>query len=319
MKYIVAVDGPDPDNVVAVLLACKAFGAENVAVILTGRKLQNGTQEEERYILVLNTARFYSWLARYGFESVQIYDGGIAAHTIIPDTKHFDERNFEDIDSRVAQKPLRHLRELPDRLDSQFTVIVGGPMTGVRDLLRIDPGLAQRINAMYAMYGPPSKEGMFPKNFNVLCDEPAGVIVLEQLVKAGVKVAFAPTDATKHKDIKVRPEDLNNIFSDSKLMDIYQKWYDAALGPRGEDIYIHDVAPVMMAIHAEGKVRVPVFKTESVDPSNSEALGLALNLRTGGSRIEGWPESQGGFSVELATTPDPNVYFGVLRTAFQAN
>lgn len=325
-RYVVAVDGPDPDNVIAVLLACKEFGPENVAVVLTGRKLQNGTSQQERKILEINAARFYSWLHRFGFDNVPIYNGGIAAFTPIPDEKHYDERQFNDIDHSVANKSLLPLRELLPQLADRFSVIVGGPMTGVRDLLQLDSGLPSRIDSLYAMYGSTGEAQLInAKQFNWMADEEAGKEVLEQLSQAGTRLVFAPTEATKDSSIAIQPDQLSTIFADPKLVDIYQKWYEAlkaaALARRreSEPLFIHDIAPVLMAMSDEKNINTPAFETDSSQARILQADDGSLDLALGGSSggIETRPERQGEMRIELARKPNPQVYFGVLRAAFK--
>ena len=116
-KYLIAVDGPDPDNLALVRVVSSLFGHNNVyGVVLTGRPvnreatketaIHNWNYEQSRDLQVVTSSRFKNFMNAYGLET-KVYDGGIAPHTLVPHHLHFnDETGFGDVDIYEAKKIL---------------------------------------------------------------------------------------------------------------------------------------------------------------------------------------------------------------------
>ena len=270
-KYLIAVDGPDPDNLVLIRMASSMFGHENIlGVILTGRPVnKNATTntpieewfvKQSREVQVVTAARFKNFMRAYDLNII-VYDGGIAPYTLVPHHVHFDdESGFGDVDVKGALRnsKLRDLSELRKIIgDLPFTVLVGGPMTGVRNLFTNYPELANQVLSLHAMYASlgtiklmdlgGEKRGV--KQFNVACDPEAGNHVTRLL---RCPVYFVTSDCTRDNRISFATlhdlaSYLKNTTGNRHLLRLYKIWFDQALAPRQERIYIHDVSAAISA------------------------------------------------------------------------
>ncbi len=271
LKYLIAIDGPDPDNLALVAFSARLLGKENLlGVLLTGRPVnKQATKEtptsEWSYSQSLDVQRttayrFQNFMRSYSINA-DTFDGGIFPHTLVPHHLHFnDETGFCDVDLDEANKnlKLKELSELRARIGmDRFIVLIGGPMTGLKDLLVRYPELSVQVESVHAMYGTlgnvelmslgGEKRGM--KQFNVACDPQAGRYVIDSLK---CPIYFITSDCTRDDKISFEnPHALESFLTknegNDKLLSLYWAWFEKVLQPRKEKIYIHDVSTAISA------------------------------------------------------------------------
>lgn len=112
-KVLVALDAPDPDNLVLLRMAQNLFGEENIlGALITGRPIRFDATKEtlledwnynhSRVALQASAARLKNFLRAYEAD-IEVYDGGIAPRTLVPHYIHFqDYYKFLDIDPLKA-------------------------------------------------------------------------------------------------------------------------------------------------------------------------------------------------------------------------
>jgi inosine-uridine nucleoside N-ribohydrolase len=271
-KDIVAfVDAPDPDNFVMLIALAKLNPEARVHVVLTGRPVKFGADrshqlwewdvESSRMAQQASALRIKNFLKHFGLKVVQVFDGGIAPRTLVPHWIHFEEYyRFLDVDPLAAIRhseldPQEDLIKLLLGLDS-FPVVVGGPMTGLAQVITRHPAVAEKISEVHAMYatwgnvelmdmgGPPRGA----KQFNVACDPMAAYQILYGLP---CPIYLMPTEVTRVADIGFQnTQELRRALPSGKgadaLMHLYALWYQAAVLPRqaknpDELIFIHDL------------------------------------------------------------------------------
>ncbi len=271
-KNIVAfIDAPDPDNFVMVIALYKLNPNANIQVVLTGRPVRfNATRDHKNWQWDMQSSRMAqeasalrikNFLKHFGINVAGVYDGGIAPRTLVPHWIHFAEYyKFLDADPLQA---LRHselegqdkLVEVLLAMDS-FDAVVGGPMTGLHQVLVRNPEVAKKINSVHAMFGTWGNVklmdfGAEPRGamqFNVACDPQAAHAIL---FGVNCPVYLMPTEVTRVADIgfdnaqKLR-ETLPDNAGTRALCHLYALWYDAAVKPRQaqnpeERIFIHDL------------------------------------------------------------------------------
>jgi inosine-uridine nucleoside N-ribohydrolase len=205
-----------------------------------------------------------------GRSDIPVFMGGIAPYTIVPHRVHIDEREFGDINTEQLKNisPSTGFRKLGlsgnldtaaeylSSLNEDFDIIVGGPMTDLARLIRNYPSLARRIRSIHAQFGMFGfgEQGLMEfgetprgkKQFNVACDPKAANWVLMNF--SGV-VYLYPSDVTRLKAIGfTNPEELRKQLQDTpgarELIRLYHVAYELMVKPRGEKIYIHDLAPL---------------------------------------------------------------------------
>ena len=272
---VIAVDEPDPDNLALVVYVCLKIralsqeGIEVAGILLTGRPVgpphdEKGrpipgrhNEAESRRIQEYGAQRFYAHLQRAGITGVQIYDGGIAFETPIPDHIHFKSEDFHDGPERGTGGPLLPLKTLVQNIGrNEIDWIVGGPMTGVALALHSDPQLAEQTRSLHAMYG--AMEGadlMSGEQFNFMVDRDAGKYVLSELNRRGKKIVLVPTNTTKDPELALDEQRIQYMFGygteGGVLADINHKWHKNVLVPAKQEYFSHDLAAGMAYIENE--------------------------------------------------------------------
>ncbi len=268
------IDAPDPDNFVQLLALYKLNPEAEVAVCLTGRPVRfNATREHKHWewdhesssmAQQASAMRAKNFLRNFGISVTKVYDGGIAPRTLVPHWVHFAEYyKFADVDPLAA---IRHSELEPqedlvklilEQPEGSVMVAVGGPMTGLKQVIERCPEVVSRfkeVHAMFATWGNVSLMDFGDKTprgavqFNVACDPLSSNFILMGL---DCPVYLMPTEVTRVKDIGFfNVQALREALPDNKgtraLCLLYALWYDAAVRPRQEKnpdelIFIHDV------------------------------------------------------------------------------
>lgn len=304
-NILIAVDAPDPDNFALVIALKRLYPNARLWVMLTGRPVRfNASPEHQlwdwdirdsRMALEASAARLRNFVRHYGVRIPEVYDGGIAPRTLIPHHVHFaDYYRYLDVDPLAAiahselvpQEDL--VRELLAVPEGSVMVAVGGPMTGLAQLIARHPAVASRFSEVHAMFATWGKVELMqfdgpPRGalqFNVACDPQAAYQVLMGLA---CPVYLLPSEVTRVQGIGFQNAQalmgaIESTPGNQRLFLLYCAWYDAAVKPRqdrnpNELIFIHDLSAGFSAdpaIRAEVYDMVPVEIT-SVPHLHAEA------------------------------------------------
>jgi len=295
------VDAPDPDNFVQLLALNRLNPGCEVAVVLTGRPVRfKATKEHQhwewdwessRMAQEASAMRAKNFLRNFGIELVRVYDGGIAPRTLVPHWVHFAEYyKFADVDPLAA---IRHselepqenlIKVLLAASDGSVQIAVGGPMTGLRQVIERHPAVCAKfkeVHTMFATWGNVSlmQFGDQPRGalqFNVACDPLSSHFVLMGL---DCPIYLMPTEVTRVKEIGfVNAQALREALPENKgtraLYNLYALWYDAAVRPRqdkdpNELIFIHDV---VAALSLDEKLRNAIYDVVPIDIVSAPCL-----------------------------------------------
>ena len=272
MPILICIDAPDPDNFALVKGVKVLFPDEDVKVMLTGRpvrfkakkdcQLWEWDYESSRMAQEASAARLKNFMRNLGVSVCEVYDGGIAPRTLVPHWIHFQEYyKFMDVDPLAALRytELSPQQDLIDWIFEQrdlLKVVVGGPMTGLRQIIERCPPVADMISEVHAMFATwgivelmdLDWEPRVAQQFNVACDPMSAHFILKGLK---CPVYLMPTEVTRHPPIGFRTvqalrEALPNNAGVNKFLALYAIWYDAAIRPRQEKnpdemIFIHDL------------------------------------------------------------------------------
>lgn len=286
------VDAPDPDNFVMLIALVKLFPNAKIHVVLTGRPVKFGANrshqtwewdvESSRMAQQASAMRIKNFLRHFGISVVKVYDGGIAPRTLVPHWIHFEEYyRFLDVDPLAAIRhselePQEDLIKVMLGLDN-FAVVVGGPMTGLVQVITRNPEVAQKITQVHAMFatwgtielmdmGGPSRGA---KQFNVACDPMAAFQILKGL---SCPIYLMPTEVTRVADIGFQNTQLlRAVLPQNKgvdaLLHLYALWYQAAVLPRqaknpDELIFIHDVVG---ALSLDPELRAQIYEVAPIE------------------------------------------------------
>jgi inosine-uridine nucleoside N-ribohydrolase len=271
------IDAPDPDNFVQLLALIRLNPNAELAVVLTGRPVRFGATKDHktwewdyqssRMAQEASAVRARNFLKNFGVSIVKVYDGGIAPRTLVPHWVHFAEYyKFLDVDPLQA---IRHSELEPQEdlvklilsyPEASVKVAVGGPMTGLRQVIERNPEIISRfkeVHCMFATWGNVALMQFDDKprgalQFNVACDPLSSNFILMGL---DCPIYLMPTEVTRVKEIGfVNAQALREILPDNKgtraLYNLYALWYDAAVKPRqdknpDELIFIHDVVAAL--------------------------------------------------------------------------
>jgi len=311
VKNIVAfIDAPDPDNFVLLVALARLNPEADLHVVLTGRPLRfnarrdaaNWDYDRQSSIMAQEASalRIKNFLRHFDLRIARVYDGGIAPRTLVPHWLHFaDYYKFLDVDPLAA---IRH-SELDPQEDlikamlamDECVVAVGGPMTGLYQVLVRNPAVVEKIkevHAMFATWGTVQlmQFGDQPRGalqFNVACDPVAANYVLNGL---GCPIYLMPTEVTRVADIGFQNavalrEALPQNNGTRQLYQLYALWYDAAVKPRqdknpNELIFIHDF---VSALSLDPKLREAIYDVVPVQidsvpylPSDAKDWGKLL-------------------------------------------
>ena len=270
-QIVVFVNFPDIDNYALLLAVHRLYPTATIKIVLIGRPVKfEATVSDETWDYVaehseivqrLNAVRVVNFLKQFGIHrSADIYDGGIAERTPIPHHLHIrDYAEFGDIDgiASVTNDILQPLTNLiVEMLEGKWTILVGGPMTGLHKILNRLPPVQNNIEAVYAMCGSWGTSQMMDvgggdrsgKNFNVTCDPVAAHAVLSGLT---CPVTLFPTEITRISEIGFSTANDLRMFLNSKLIgqegieyfcNLYDIWFEKVLQPLQGEIYIYDLA-----------------------------------------------------------------------------
>lgn len=297
MKYqniLAFIDAPDPDNFVLLAAVAKRFPDAEMNVVLTGRPVRFNADkshplwdydmESSHMAQEASAVRARNFMRHFGVRIPRIYDGGIAPRTLVPHWVHFAEYyKFRDVDPLAALRyselePLEDLiREILTRKDDSVAVVVGGPMTGLDQMITRCPEVVSKFAEVHAMFatwgnvelmdmgGPPRGA----KQFNTACD-PSGAHRI--LMGLPCPVYLMPTEVTRVQEIgflnaqKLR-EALPQNRGTNALYALYALWYDAAVRPRqqknpAELIFIHDV---VSAFSLDSELREQIYDVVPIE------------------------------------------------------
>lgn len=294
-QHILAfIDAPDPDNFVQLIALHKLNPNVDVHVVLTGRPVRFGATKEHatwewdgqssRMAQEASALRIKNFLRHFGISVTRVFDGGIAPRTLVPHWLHFAEYyKFLDVDplQAIRHSELEPQEELVKLLLSlpanSVPVAVGGPMTGLYQLIVRCPDVASRfkeLHAMFATWGNVSLMQFDDKprgavQFNVACDPQSAYTILKGLP---CPIYLMPTEVTRVHEIgfqnaqKLR-EALPDNAGSRALYHLYALWYDAAVKPRQEKnpdelIYIHDL---VAALSLNEELRKAIYKVVPVE------------------------------------------------------
>lgn len=274
-KILAIADTPDPDNFFMMIALAHLFPEAELRVMLTGRPVRFGASKEHQLwewdlqssLLAQQASalRMKNFLRHFGLNLVRVYDGGIAPRTLVPHHVHFEDYyKFFDLDPLAAiryneldpqEDLIRDLLAGPD-----FHVVVGGPMTGMHQLLVRNPALAPKVVELHAMFATWGEVALMDlggvprgaKQFNVACDPQAAHSVLFGL---DCPIYLMPTEVTRVDEIGFQnAHDLRVALGASRgataLYNLYCAWYDNAVLPRqlknpAEKIFIHDLSSAL--------------------------------------------------------------------------
>lgn len=283
-RCLAIVDNTDPDNLACVLaLANMTYTSNLLGVVVTGRAanfnrnapIDGVDQADSEFALKLNALRMRKFLDISGNQDVPVFAGRIAPYTIVPHQVHIDEQEFQDLSKEELKEllnldykkddlvlyslglsPLHKAHFLVASQDAQVDLIVGGPMTDVMWLMppSVPIEKIRSVHAQFGMFGF-SETGLMEfgdkprgkRQFNVACDPAAAHDVLMNL---DAPVFLYPSDVTRVDRIGFQdPDELESFLEKTpatrELVRIYRIAYEKMIEPRGEKIYLHDLAPVL--------------------------------------------------------------------------
>jgi len=313
MKDIVAfIDAPDPDNFVMLIALARRHPEARLHVVLTGRPLKFDADrshetwqwdvKSSRMAQEASALRIKNFLKHFGIDIVRVYDGGIAPRTLVPHWIHFQEYyRFLDADPLRAlrhseldpQEDLVHL--ILHEMDQGFSAVVGGPMTGLAQLIVRNPEVATRVNEVHAMFATWGHVDLMDlggeprgaKQFNVACDPQAAYQILMVLT---CPIYLMPTEVTRVQAIGFQnTQALRTVLPQNDgtdaLLHLYALWYDAAVRPRQasnpeELIFIHDLVG---AFSLDQDLRESIYRVGPITitsvphlPAEAEEWGTVL-------------------------------------------
>ncbi len=140
-----------------------------VHVVLTGRPVRFGATKEHatwewdpkdsRMAQEASAMRIKNFLRHFGVTVTRVFDGGIAPRTLVPHWVHFAEYyKFFDVDPLQAIRhselePQEELVKILLKLPAgSVPVAVGGPMTGLYQLIVRCPEVVSRFKELHAMF-----------------------------------------------------------------------------------------------------------------------------------------------------------------------
>ncbi len=272
---VVFIDIPDPDNFVLLIVLGMLFPLAKMYVVITGRPVHPNPSKKIKTwkwdanfsedVLKVNAGRTRNLLKTFKM-SAKLYHGGIAPRTPVPHWMHFHEYyRLADIDPVVAlhngqmeslSKLAKELLKLDDR---SVAVVVGGPMTGLAQLINLNPDVAKKfseVHAMFASWGTTelaSFDGTSrgKKQFNVDCDPQAAFQVLTGLT---CPIYLLPTEVTRVSEIGFQnPKALREIMGNTRaekaklILRLYELWYTVTVQKKqktnpSEMLFIHDMS-----------------------------------------------------------------------------
>ena len=240
-------------------------------------------------ILIQTSAlRFKKLFARFEYPDFPVYHGGIALKPKVPHALHMDDMyGFGDIvESDVKEieagrvytcsqeKLVAALGEKP------FVIFMGGPATGIDQLLSENPHLYGQLRGLFAQYASLGNvkgmawDGRSEKaQFNVMLDAPAGEHLCSELSLRKIPTFFLPTDVTRKFEIGFGvPDMIEGILRTSpglqELARQRRKWYEAAIRTRaGEVLLTHDMSTLFLFLQLVGELP-KIYETSTAKITN---------------------------------------------------
>lgn len=261
-KVVLLIDGPDPDNYLALMAAISRFMCyELVAVIMTGRPVSSIMSDKaymfnpraSRAVRRDNSLHAKGILMRHGGERVPVFTGGMATYSTIEHKFHIHERVTDIFDDAHAGHVLAgdindaivHL----SKFDEPIHVICGGPLTDLVPLIT-HPMLFGKLGIVVAQLGmfgfnPDVKTHSGKRRqFNVLAD-PLAVEMVMRLCR--LPFYLVSTDVTKHAELAFDSAAEFAALSSSKagieLFKMYVGAWPHMWGPLGVPAHTHDFHP----------------------------------------------------------------------------
>lgn len=298
-KAILLIDGPDPDNYVALMTAISAFTCyELVAVIMAGRPV-SPNKDDAPYVFNAHASRAVQRdnamhakgiVVRYGHGHIPVFTGGFAPWTTVPHRVHVHERVTDIYDDAHAGHVLAG--DIQDAIVylAQFSepihVICGGPLTDLVPLIT-HPMLSDKlgvVTAQLGMFGFNPDVQMYAggtKQFNVATDALAAWLSMRLLTKPAYLVS---SDTTKHGKLGFQgPREIARL-SSSKACAEASRMYEGAWpyvwGAQGIDAHLHDFHPAELMHHVlRGDplrhVGMAAGKLAQVGPYAIESVGIS--------------------------------------------
>jgi inosine-uridine nucleoside N-ribohydrolase len=343
-NILACIDSPDPDNFALVIGLQRLFPEAQINVMLTGRPIRfNAKKEHELWDYDMKSsvlaheasaARIKNFLLHFDIEVIKVYDGGIAPRTLVPHWLHFaDYYKFLDVDPLEAiqhsqlepqEKLIKKILEM-----ESCAVVVGGPMTGLAQLIMRNPAVAKKFTSVHAMFATWGRVklmdfGEKPRGalqFNVACDPFAANYILSGL---DCPIYLLTTEVTRVPEIGfTNAVELRNALTQNngtrQLYNLYALWYDAAVKPRQdknpeEKIFIHDLAPAL-ALNAD--VREKIYE---IVPINITAIPYLPNESADWGKIlmsVASPQADHNRFAATGLKPDgAKEYLNILRNLF---
>ncbi|NQV90724.1 nucleoside hydrolase [Candidatus Uhrbacteria bacterium] len=267
------VDVPDVDNLLQLFRLLATNPHARILALVTGRPVHPDPDHEVQLwdwdlafsqdVLKVNIGRMGHLLRGFG-NRIQFFDGGIAPRTPVPHWKHFHEYyRMADIDPIRALHlcQMKSMTELVRILlacpDASVPIVVGGPMTGLAQVMNRDPRVAQKFSELHAMFATWGKSKMMSldgtsrngKQFNVECDPQSAHHVLNGL---SCPIHLLPTEVTRVKaigfwELSDLQATLPRTQQAHEFLQLYHLWYHYVVLPQrdknpDEMIFTHDLA-----------------------------------------------------------------------------
>jgi inosine-uridine nucleoside N-ribohydrolase len=173
---------------------------------------------------------------------------------------HDDYRRTKSSGSFTAA--LRYMSQLSGPID----LIVGGPLTEVAAMMRnrtLAPKLGN-LTCQLGLFGFGDVQTMAGGGitFNSAADPAAARAVLSDW---SGQICMVPTDVTKTPAVGFdTPQSVRQFGLPAELVELYEVFYRAALAPRGERIYPHDVHSTFAMAQIRRVLSQPVYNWQRV-------------------------------------------------------
>jgi hypothetical protein len=283
------VDGPDPDNYLAILAAIsQAMCFELVAVIMTGRPVSREMGAEpfdfnpraSKAVRRDNALHAKGILMRHGGEQVPVFSGGRAPFSTIPHHLHIHEHVTDVLDDAHAGHALAG--NIDDAvvylagLGEQVHLICGGPLTDVAYLIR-QPMLHGKLGiatAQLGMFGFNPKVQTFAggrRQFNATADPSAAH---EVLFDYPMPFYLVPTDITKAPELAfgsaAEIAGLSRSSAAKELAAMYAKAWPEMWAKMKSPAHVHDFHPVELM---DSLLREKPFHHKRFSESGRDRIG----------------------------------------------
>lgn len=288
MTTVVIVDNTDVDNELAAITACSpALSLDVAAIIVTGRFANSNRKEPidkggalfSDQVLDMNTRRMKGLLKRLRINA-PVFSGLIPPRTIVPHAVHIDETCMDINSDRtrtntdgVFADALNYIR---NNTTGPIDFMVGGPLTELSQIMNYAT-LKNRLGRVFCQLGMfgfgnvtlMSGDG---RTFNSACDPSATSNVLSCYPG---EVYMVPTDVTKNLSVGFdTPGALRPLRVPEEVIKHYDFFYNAALKPRGERIYPHDVHAVLLAAQVINSARAKIYDFDRIRVADVDSSGI---------------------------------------------